>query len=137
MSNELKQYCTFYVGNYYLGIEISYVQEVLKRQTISYIPLSSKNIRGLINLRGEIITAMDMWSILNIENESETEMNMVVRTSNGTISLVVEKISDIIEIGADKYQSIPSHLDEKMKPLLTGVYQLDSELLLLINLDKI
>lgn len=137
INTDVKQYCTFYVGSYYLGIEISFVQEVLKEQKISYVPLASKNVRGLINLRGEILTAIDMWSMLKIEKKSESEMNMVVRTNNGTFSLVVEKIGEIIEVSQNKYQAIPPHIDEYMKSLLMGVYQLEEELLLLINLNKI
>lgn len=136
-NKEIKQYCTFYVGDYYLGIEISYVQEVLKQQHISYVPLASKKIRGLINLRGEIITAIDMWSMLKIEKKTDSEMNMVVRTTNGTFSFVVEKIGEIIEVSRDKYQAIPSHISDYMKALITGVYQLESGLLLLVNLNKI
>ena len=144
MSNEIRkkhaevnQYCTFYVGDYYLGIEISFVQEVLKEQNISYVPLASNNVRGLINLRGKIITAIDMWSMLKIEKKSDSEMNMVVRTSNGTFSFVVEKIGEILEVSKDKYQSIPSHINDYMKTMLTGVYQLEDELLLLVNLNQI
>ena len=73
----------------------------------------------------------------SIEKKTELEMNMVIRTTNGTFSLVVEKIGEIIEISNTKYENLPSHINENIKSLLTGVYQLDNRLLLLLNLNKI
>lgn len=137
MESEASQFCTFYVGKYFLGIEIMNVQEVLRKQNISYVPLSPKKIRGLINLRGEIITAVDMWTHLNLEKDTDKETNIIIKSTGGLTSLIVEDIGEIISVDKDKLQPVPAHLKSSFKELFTAVCQVKSEILLLINLNKI
>ncbi len=139
MSNTTKQYCTFYLDNHYFGIDVLDVQEVFRFQEMTAVPLAPKVIRGLINLRGQIITGIDLRQRLAMEENSDENppMNVVVRTQEDVVSLLVDEIGDVMEISDDHYESPPDTLDEKIRELITGVYKLDGKLLLVLDINRV
>ena len=94
--NQQRQFCTFYVDNLFLGIDVQNVQEVIRYQEMTRIPLARKAIRGLINLRGQIVTAIDLrcWMELPPSNTAELPMNVVLRDGENAVSLLVDRIGD-------------------------------------------
>ncbi len=129
--------CTFYVENYLFGIEVDHVQEVLRAQRMTDVPLSPKVVRGLMNLRGQIVTALDMRVQLGLQsNDQEKEpMNVLVRTEEDLVSLLVDKIGDVIDVGDDQFESTPKSVPEQVLDMIKGVYKLEEQLLLLLNTD--
>src|ERR1700712_2738049 len=99
MSDE-RQYCTFYADDMYFGIWVREVQEVLQYQDMVRVPLASPVVRGLINLRGQIVTALDPRRRLELPDRSDDAdpMNVVVRTDDGAVSLLVDQIGDVVEV---------------------------------------
>src|SRR5690349_12857723 len=95
------QFATFFVGDLCFGIEVMRVQEVLRYQEITRVPEAPSVIEGLINLRGQIVTAIDMRRRLGLPDRPEgiVPMNMVVRCEDGALSLLVDEIGDVIEVG--------------------------------------
>src|SRR5580704_502420 len=95
-----RQYSTFYVDKLYFGIEVLQVQEVLRYQEMTRVPLAPEVIEGLINLRGQIVTAVDMRRRLRLPPRAgtQTPMNMVVRTDDGAVSLLVDEIGDVLDV---------------------------------------
>src|SRR4051812_34219875 len=104
------QFCTFYVGNLFLGINVQQVQEVIRYQAMTRVPLASTAIRGLINLRGQIVTAIDMrsWFGLPARPTQELPMNVVVRDGENAVSLLVDRIGDVLEADDDVFELPPS-----------------------------
>ncbi len=139
MSSTTKQYCTFYLDNHYFGIDVLDVQEVFRFQEMTTVPLAPKVIRGLINLRGQIITGIDLRQRLAMEENADEKppMNVVVRTQEDVVSLLVDEIGDVMEISDDHYESPPDTLDEKIRELITGVYKLDGKLLLVLDINRV
>ena len=95
-----KQYSTFYVSDLYFGIDVLNVQEVLRYQQMTRVPLAPDVIEGLINLRGQIVTAVDLRKRLNVQprDRSSAPMNIVVRSEEGAVSLLVDEISDVLQV---------------------------------------
>jgi purine-binding chemotaxis protein CheW len=135
---ESKQFCTFYLGDLFFGVEVENVQEVFRYQDMTNVPLAPSAVRGLINLRGQIITAIDLRSRLGMEDwaEGKLPMNVVVRTDEGVVSLLVDEIADVMEVPEDNFERPPDTIDEVTRELVRGVYKLQDKLLLVLNTER-
>ncbi len=135
---ESQQYCTFFVDNLFLGVPVLRVQEVIKYQSMTQVPLASTVVEGLINLRGQIVTAIDLRRRMNLpeRNEGQEPMNVVIQTEEGTVSLLVDEIGDVLELYDDTFERPPSTLQGVAKELITGVHKLESQLLLTLDIDR-
>ena len=134
-----RQYSTFYVDSLFFGIEVLKVQEVLRYLEMTSVPLAPDVIEGLINLRGQIVTAVDMRRRLDLpkRKDGETPMNMVVRSEDGPVSLLVDEIGDVLEVRADSYESAPENMPREQREMIEGVYKLDGRLLLVLNTERV
>jgi purine-binding chemotaxis protein CheW len=133
-----RQYCTFVLDNLFLGIEVLRVQEVIRAQTMTRVPLAARAVRGLINLRGQIVTAIDLRERLGLDPrpEGRQPMNVVIRTEDGAVSLMVDEIGDVLEVAEDHYESPPETLAASARALIRGVYKLPDRLLLILDTDQ-
>ena len=133
-----RQYATFFVDGFLFGIDVLQVQEVLRYQEMTRVPLAGEVIDGLINLRGQIVIAVDMRRRLMLKPRADgrTPMNTVVRTDDGAVSLLVDEIGDVVEVDAGAFESPPENLDPAARELLRGVYQLEDRLLLILDREK-
>lgn len=132
------QFATFYVKGLFFGIEVLRVQEVLRYQEMTRVPLAPDVVEGLINLRGQIVTAIDMRRRLGLPaRDSEAPpMNMVVRSDEGAVSLLVDEIGDVLQVRRDVYEPPPENTPKLLRDLITGVYKLDGELLLELDTER-
>lgn len=135
----LRQYATFFVGDLFFGISVTQVQEVLRFQEMTQIPLAPPAIEGLINLRGQIVTALDMRRRLSLapREAEKLPMNMVVRSEDGPVSLLVDEIGDVLAVRPDQFEAPPEHLAAHHRHLLEGVYKLEGRLLLALDREKV
>lgn len=133
------QYATFFVNDLFFGIEVLHVQEVLRYQEMTKVPLSPQVIEGLINLRGQIVTAIDMRRRLKLapRESSETPMNMVVRSEDGAVSLLVDEIGDVLSVRRDDYEHAPENTSRELREMITGVYKLEGKLLLVLDTERV
>jgi purine-binding chemotaxis protein CheW len=136
--SEERQYCTFYAGDMYFGIWVREVQEVLLYQDMVRVPLASPVVRGLINLRGQIVTAIDLRRRLGLpDGPADVDpMNVVVRTDDGAVSLLVDEIGDVVEVDERTFEAPPETLTGRTRELIEGVYKLDGQLLLILDAAK-
>ncbi|MDZ4800414.1 MAG: chemotaxis protein CheW [Bryobacteraceae bacterium] len=130
-----RQYSTFDVAGLYFGIDVLQVQEVLRYQEMTPVPLAPAVIEGLINLRGQIVTALDVRRRLGLppRAEGETAMNVVVRTEDGAVSLLVDEIGDVVEVEASSFERPPDNLDPAIRDLVRGIHKLKDRLLLVLD----
>ncbi len=133
------QFATFFVRDLFFGIEVLHVQEVLRYQEMTRVPLAPDLIEGLINLRGQIVTAIDMRRRLGLtpRNDGEVPMNMVIRSEDGAVSLLVDEIGDVLEVRRDVYEPAPENTARQLRELIAGVYKLDGRLLLVLDTAKV
>lgn len=135
---ETKQFCTFFLNRLYFGIEVLKVQEVIRYQEMTSVPLAPETICGLINLRGQIVTAINLRRRLELppREEKELPMNVVVRSDDGAVSLLVDEIGDVVEIEENTYEAPPETLKGAARELIRGVYKLKERLLLVLDTEK-
>lgn len=131
----LKQLCTFHVGKGYFGIPVEQVQEVVRPQPITPVPLAPKVIRGLINLRGQILTAIDLRYRLGLGELGDPTnlMNVVVRTDDTPVSFLVDEIGEVLDVDEDTFEAPPETLQGAMRELIGGAYKLEGRLLLALS----
>ncbi|MFZ5861418.1 MAG: chemotaxis protein CheW [Nitrospirota bacterium] len=131
------QYATFVLDRHVLGVPVLEVQEVLTAQEMTRVPLSSPVVSGLINLRGQIVMALDLRTRLGFPAlpDGSASMNLVVQTAGGRVSLLVDKIGDVIEVPPDLFTPPPETVDERLREVIDGVYKLKDCLLLALNTD--
>lgn len=132
------QYATFRVGEQYLGIGVLDVQEVLREQRITPVPLAPASVAGLINLRGQIVPELDMRHLLQLPGrQPDTEtFSVVVRTDHGAVSLLVDEIDDVLELDASSFEQAAQSLDQRTRDLLLGVHKLQHRLLLILDVRR-
>jgi purine-binding chemotaxis protein CheW len=132
------QFSTFFVADSYFGVDVLRVQEVLRCQNMTRVPLAAEVIEGLINLRGQIVTAIDMRRRLGHapRDAAQSPMNMVVRTDDGAVSLLVDEIGDVVDVDPTTYEQTPENLDPSVRELIRGVYKLKDRLLLVLDAEK-
>lgn len=130
--------CTFYVDQSLFGLFVSDVQEVLRDQRCTPVPLAPQMIGGLINLRGQIVTAINFRARLGLTPlPSSDTTNVLMLHGNHARGIVVDAIGDIVEPSDDSYEDPPATLDISMKQVIRGVYKLPGTLLHLLDLPAV
>jgi purine-binding chemotaxis protein CheW len=132
------QFSTFFVADLFFGVDVLRVQELLRFQHMTPVPLATEVIEGLINLRGQIVTAIDMRRRLRLPPRAgnQTPMNMVVRTDDGAVSLLVDEIGDVLDVQDATYELPPENLDPAARELIRGVYKMKDRLLLVLDAER-
>lgn len=133
--SDSKQYCSFFVGDLCFGVEVQLVQEVIRYQEMTKVPLAAPEVGGLINLRGQIVTALDMRRRLGLADRAagKLPMNVVIRTDDAAVSLLVDDIGDVLELQSDTYENPPETLSGATRELVRGVHKLKDRLLLTLD----
>ena len=139
MVEQSQQLCTFTVAGYTFGVEVQKVQEVLRFQQMTPVPLAPWVVRGLINLRGQIVTAIDLRRRLGLPDAPDgvSPMCVILRTEQGAVSLLVDKIGDVCEVSRDLFEPPPVTLSDLGRELIHGVYKLPDKLLILLDAVRV
>lgn len=137
MSNS-RQFCTFYLNDLLFGVDVQTVQEVIRYQAMTRVPTASRVVSGLINLRGQIITAIDLRRQLGMPDRAPDKlpMNVVVRGDDGAVSLLVDEIGDVREVSDELFEPAPDTLQGESRELIRGSYKLDNRLLLVLDAGR-
>jgi purine-binding chemotaxis protein CheW len=130
--------CTFTVADGWYGVAVDDVQEVIRHQEVTPAPLADPVVVGLINLRGQIVTALDLRRRMGLPDRpaNATPMNVVVRTSDGPKALLVDDIGDVIEVSDHQQEPPPGTVSQTVRDIALGVYKLDRTLLLTLDTEK-
>ncbi len=131
------QYCTFWVDGLYFGVAVMEVQEVLRYHEMTVVPRAPGSVHGLINLRGQIVTALDLRTRLGLPQRATDAlpMNVVLRSRGETVSLLVDDIGDVIDTSNLTLEPAPVTLPSAVRSMLHGVLPLPSSILLIIDPD--
>ncbi|HBI43222.1 MAG TPA: chemotaxis protein CheW [Planctomycetales bacterium] len=134
-----RQYCTFYLDDIFFGVEVEKVQEVVSYQEMTRVPLAPPVVRGLINLRGQIVTALDLRRRLDMPERpaGRNPVNVVVRADDVPTSLLVDQIGDVLEVSEEAFERPPETLRGPARELIHGAYKLKDRLLLILNMEKV
>jgi len=134
-----QQFCTFFLDGHFFGTPVPQVQEVIQYQAMTRVPLAPDVVSGLINLRGQIVSAIDLRKRLGLKDrpEGQLPMNVVVRTNEGAVSLLVDEIGDVIEVEEEMLESPPETLQGFAREVVRGVYKLAGRLLLALDIERV
>jgi purine-binding chemotaxis protein CheW len=130
-----EQLCTFSLDGLLFGIPVADVQEVIRFQQLTPVPLVTNAVRGLINLRGQIVTAIDPRDRLGLPRRADDArpMNVVVHTTIGPVSLLVDEIGDVVDVPPGLFEPPPEMLDAAIRELVKGAHKLPGRLLLVLD----
>jgi purine-binding chemotaxis protein CheW len=130
------QFCTFHVGDLFLGIEVERVQEVIRDSDITPVPAAPPWIRGLINLRGQIVTAIDLGTRFGrTDHDAESSTVLVLDAGATLLSLVVDRADDVVEVSDKSFEPPPDTLKGEARRLIRGAYKLQKSLLLVLDVE--
>jgi len=131
------QFCTFHVDDLFLGIEVERVQEVIRHSEITPVPTAPPSVRGLINLRGQIVTAIDLGTKFGkADREGESSTVLVLDAGSSLLSFVVDRAGDVVEVVEDSFEPPPQTLKGEARRLLRGTYKLHDKLLLVLDVEN-
>lgn len=132
------QYCTFRLDGHLFGVPVASVQEVLKEQDLTTVPQAPPEVSGLINLRGQIITTLELRTRLGLGARplGAPAVNVVVRAADGgVVSLLVDEIGDVLEPGEESFEMPPETVPAGIRELVTSVSKLDGCLMLVLDTE--
>ncbi len=133
-----KQYCTFHIAGHYFGIWVNQVQEILRYQPMTTVPLTSPIIQGLLNLRGQIVLAIDLRQRLALppQDNLEEALNIIVQTEDDVVSFIIDEIDDVIGVDESLFEPVPMPLRGAIGDFVLGAYKLEGKLMLALDTQK-
>ncbi len=137
---DLEDYVTFTIGDQMFGIPVLRVQDILTPDQIAPVPLAPPEVKGSINLRGRIVTVIDVRTRLGLpEREGKTGKNMgvTVEQDNELYTLLVDKIGDVISLSKELYEKNPGTLDPLWREFSNGVFRLEENLMVVLDIDNL
>jgi purine-binding chemotaxis protein CheW len=128
---------TFYLGDFIFGIPAEKVVEINKDLEITPVPLADDFILGIMNLRGQIVTVIDLQKKIKLQGDLNYRLNLIIKKDNELLSFLVEKIGDILEVPVAKLEETPDRIEGLDRDYIENIYQLPDRLLLLLNVNKL
>lgn len=133
-----RQYATFEVADQLFGVDVAKVQEVLRFGEYTLVPLAPAAVGGLFNLRGQVIAAVDLRVQLGLDRQDlgGPAMNVIVRVDDEAVSLLVDRIGDVVELSDDALERTPDTLTGPSRELISGTFELDDRLMLALDVRR-
>jgi purine-binding chemotaxis protein CheW len=127
--------CTFDIDTLFIGIEISRIQEILRPQPVTAVPLAASAILGLMSVRGQIVPVVNLAERLGVvlKNQGGQAFNVLISSPDGPVSLLVDHVGDVVEVSSEAFEPAPDTLRSALRPLIRGAYKLERRLLLALD----
>ena len=133
-----QRFCSFWLAGQYFGVPVERVQEVMRDLAMTRVPLAPGFVRGLINLRGQIVASIDLRSSLGFsEGHCDDPMSIVINTDDGPMSLLVEEIGDVVEVDDSQRELPPEGFRPEVARLINHVYKFPDSVMLVIDCDRL
>lgn len=134
-----RQICTFLLDDQHFGLDLLAIQEIVREQPLTRVPLAHPMVAGLINLRGQIVTAIDLRRRLHLPDRSPScsSLNVVVRSDDGAVALIVDEIGDVLTLADSAFERPPDTMAESLRDLILGAYKLPDHLLVILSAERV
>jgi purine-binding chemotaxis protein CheW len=138
-SGEMKQLISFTVGAEEYGLELLRVKEVIRMRQITWLPKAPSCVKGIINLRGDIIPVLDLRDRLGLESAEQTAMTrvIVVEVEGRLVGMVVDSASQVVRLPADQIDPPPPLAGMETRGFITGVGKMEGKLIVIIDAEKV
>lgn len=139
LNNRSNDYLTVMIADQRFGIPVLQVQDVLREQTVTKIPLAPREVAGSLNLRGRIVTAINVRRRLNLSDikDGQSTMSVVVEHEGELFSLIIDAVGDVLSLDNALFENSPNTLDPTWRDISTGIYQLEDSLLIVMDVSKL
>lgn len=137
--SDKKEYLTCHVENQSFGIPVLQIQDILSQQRVTYVPLAPPEVEGSLNLRGRIVTAVNIRKKLGISprGQCERSMSIVVEHKDDLYSLTVDSVGEVVSLPNSDFEKNPATLDKSLKSISSGIYRLKSDLLVILDVSNL
>jgi len=138
LTNNQKQFVTIFIAGQMFGVPVLDIQDVLGPQKLTWVPLAPSEVAGVLNLRGRIVTAIDVRKRLGLSpSDVRDSMSVVVDHQNELYSLIVDSVGEVLNLEANTYERSPATLDALWKELSSGIYRLNKKLMIVLDVSKL
>ena len=133
------EYVTFYVNNILMGVDIQSVQEINRFMQFTDVPRSSDFVKGVINLRGQVITVLDIKVILGLEQgvQDDNSRNLILNTNSETIGLLIDNVSDVVSAKKSEIDNTPANVGSGNERFFQGIYKMSDKLLVILDVNEL
>ena len=137
--NNSMEFATFYIGDALCGMDILRIQEINKHMEMTRVPQAPDYVKGILNLRGQIVTIIDLRQKLGLApaGSDEDARNIIVKSQEEYIGLMVDRISDVVNVDRDKLESPPASMDGVQGKFFKGVYKTEKSLVGILEMEEI
>jgi purine-binding chemotaxis protein CheW len=137
--NALHEYVTLSVGEQLFGVPIGRVRDVFVPERLTRVPLASAEIAGVLNLRGRIVTGIDLRSRLGMQSSQTgpAPLALGIEFKNESYGLLIDSVGDVVKLPARDWEANPVNLDPALAPLSAGIYRLPGRLLIILDIDRV
>ncbi len=140
-SGPIREFVTLYIGDQIFGLPVSDIREVFHPLAITRVPLAPPEIRGVLNLRGRIVTAIEVRTCLNLppleEDEASSMMAIGIEVDDEAYGLIVDRIGDVLQLPERDCEAIPCNMDPNWQALASGIFRLDGQLLIILDIQRL
>jgi purine-binding chemotaxis protein CheW len=136
---KLSEYVTFTTANQLFGLPIEGVQDVFKPSSITRVPLAGADIAGVLNLRGRIVTAIELRSRLGLGKRDDQSVPMAIgiESKGESFGLLVDAVGEVLKLADSEREPNPINIDRNLGGMSAGVYRLDGQLLVVLDIDRV
>ena len=136
---DASDYLTITIADQIFGIPVLQVQDVLGEQKVTKIPLAPPEVAGALNLRGRIVTAINVRKKLGLEEDGnfDHQMSVVVEHENELYSLIIDQVGDVLALEHSDYEPTPATLDPLWRNISQGIYRMENRLLVVLDVPKL
>lgn len=134
------EYLIVYIAGQMFGIPVLQIEDVLGEQQVTPVPLAPPEVSGALNLRGRIVTAINVRKRLGMEDACQKDnkrMSVVVEHDSELYSLTIDSVGDVLALGADTFEQTPNTLDTAWRELAMGIHRLNDELMIVMDVSKL
>ncbi|TLP48148.1 MULTISPECIES: chemotaxis protein CheW [Cohaesibacter] len=137
--DETIQYVTIYISEQLFGLPISRVHDVFVPESVTRVPLSQTEIAGVLNLRGRIVTAIDMRRRLGIRplEKQSSMMAIGIEFKEESYGLIIDSVGEVLDLSENSREAVPSNLDQRWASIAAGVHRLENDLMVILDVDKV
>ena len=139
LNSNTTQYVTVVIGGQLFGLPIGKVHDVFMPESVTRVPQSENEIAGVLNLRGRIVTAIDMRRLLGLEDREKDELKMAVGIEyrGESYGFIIDNVGEVLNLADDSREANPSNLNRNWTSISAGVHRLEGQLMVILDVEKL